>query len=132
MAQNNNVTGWVGWVYFAGALMLISGVFQGIMGLVALLNDKVYLVTADKLAVLDYTQWGWVHLALGLVLLSAGMSLLHGGTWGRIAGVILASLSLVVNFLFVSAYPIWSVALMVVDALVLYALLVHGAEAKEA
>lgn len=132
MATNNNVTGWVGWVYFAGALMLVSGVFQGIMGLTALLNDKVFLVSPDKLAVLDYTQWGWVHLALGVILLTAGMSVINGGTWGRVVGVLLASLSLVANFVFLPAYPLWSVVVLVVDVLVMYALLIHGDEAREA
>lgn len=131
MARNDNVTGWVGWVYFAGALMLVSGVFQGIMGLTALLNDKVFLVTPDKLAVLDYTQWGWVHLALGVILLTAGMSVINGGTWGRVVGVLLASLSLVANFMFLPAYPLWSIVVLVINVLVMYALLVHGDEAKE-
>lgn len=132
MAQNNNVTGWVGWVYFAGALMLISGVFQGIMGLTALLKNTVYLVTPDKLAVLNYTQWGWVHLALGVVLLTAGMSVINGGAWGRVVGVILASLSLIANFTFIPAFPVWSILMVLLNVFVLYALLVHGDEAKAA
>ena len=128
--QTNNASGWVGWVYFAGFLMLARAVIQGIFGFTALMKSNFYLVTKDHLIVANYTAWGWTHLVLGLVLLTAGISVLNGGTWGRIIGVIVTTISLVVNLLFIPAYPLWSIAALVVDVLILYALLVHGAEAK--
>lgn len=132
MAENNNVTGWVGWVYFAGAFMVLAGVFQAIVGFMALLQNQVFVVTPERLVLLNYTAWGWVHLALGAIVLTAGVSVLNGGTWGRVVGTFLTALSLIANFVFIAAYPFWSITLMVVDVLVLYALLVHGGEAREA
>jgi len=37
-------------------------------------------------------------------------------------------LSALVNLLFIGAYPIWSVLIITVDVLVIYALTVHGRE----
>lgn len=132
MAKNNNeVTGWVGWAYFAGIMMSISGIFMAISGLTALLRHTYYLVGENTLVAFNYSQWGWIHLLLGLVLVSAGGSVMRGGTWGRVVGIILASISLVTNFAFVEAYPIWSIIVIVIDVLIIYALAVHGAEAGE-
>ncbi len=111
--------------------MLLSGVFQGIVGLIALLNKEFYVITPDQLAVFNFTAWGWIHIVLAALLISAGVSVMNGGIWGRIIGVFLVGLSLIANFVFVGAYPFWSIIVMLVDALVLYALLVHGGEAKE-
>lgn len=130
MATNSQkqVTGWVGWVYFAGFMMVVMGIFQTIAGLTALLNDKFYVVTENSLAVFNFTTWGWIHLILGIVVLSAGSAIISGHVWGRVVGVVLATFSLLANFLFITAYPIWSIVVMVIDVLIIYALTVHGSE----
>ena len=130
MAKNSNeVTGWVGWVYFAGFMMIVLGVFQAIAGLTALLNDQFYIKLQSHLLVLDYTKWGWIHLLFGVILIVAGSNLFQGRGWARILGVILVTLNLVAQFAFVSAYPVWSIIMMIVDVLIIYALTVHGGEA---
>lgn len=128
---NREVTGWVGWVYFAGFLMVIMGIFQAIAGLTALLNDSFYAVTRGGLLVFDYTTWGWVHLVLGMVVVMAGTAVVSGQTWGRVVGVFLATLSIIANFAFLKAYPVWSSIIIIVDVLIIYALTVHGDEAKQ-
>lgn len=125
-----DVSGWVGWIYFAGFLMLLSAVFQMIAGLVALFKDEVYVVGANRLVALDYTSWGWIHLIVGLVLLLTALSLFNGSWWGRFVGVVLASLSAIANFAFVGAYPIWSILIIAIDVFIIYALLVHGNEVR--
>jgi hypothetical protein len=133
MADNNSrqVTGWVGWIYFAGFLMIVIGILQMIAGLTALLNDKYFLVRGDHLVVFDFTTWGWIHLVLGLVIMMAGSAVMSGRMWARAVGVIVAMFSIIVNFAFLSAYPVWSIVAIVIDVLVIYALTVHGAEAQE-
>ncbi|MGH2395362.1 MAG: DUF7144 family membrane protein, partial [Candidatus Limnocylindria bacterium] len=37
-------TGWVGWLFFAGVIMILGGIFQAIAGLVAIFNEAYYLV----------------------------------------------------------------------------------------
>jgi hypothetical protein len=123
-------SGWLGWVYFSGFLMIILGFFQIIAGLAALLNDQYFVALRAHLLVLDYTQWGWIHLILGIVILMAGLSLFNGSTWARIVGVWLAMVNLVAQFAFVSVYPIWSILMMVLDVIIIYSLTVHGGELK--
>ncbi len=128
--RTTNTTGWVGWVYFAGILMIVRALFQGIFGVVALTKNTFYLVTSHQLAIFNYTAWGWIHFALFAVLLTGGFSVLSGRMWGRVVGSIMAGLSLFANLVFLPAYPVWSIAAIVIDVLVLYALIVHGAEAS--
>lgn len=128
--RTTNSTGWVGWVYFAGILMIISAIFQGLFGFVALLKNELFVVGPEKLVIVDYTAWGWIHLVLSVILLTAGFSVLSGGAYGRVVGVILASVGFIANMLFLPAYPVWSVIVMVLNIIVLYALVVHGKEAQ--
>lgn len=127
----NDVSGWVGWVYFAGILMVITGVFQAIAGLTALLRPTYYLVGERALVAFNYSQWGWIHLLLGAVIGFAGVAVINGSVWGRVVGILLAIVSLIANFAFVGAYPFWTILAMVIDVLVIYALTVHGDEVKE-
>jgi hypothetical protein len=122
-------TGWVGWIFFAGIIMVLAGIFQAIAGLVALFNSSYYLVPSANLAVnVSYTGWGWVHLVFGVLLLAAGFGVMTGQTWARIFGIVLAGLSAIVNLGFLAAFPAWSLIVIVLDVLVIYALAVHGRE----
>jgi hypothetical protein len=127
--RTSNSTGWVGWVYFAGILLLVKAFFQAFLGIVALTRDDFYVVAENQLAVFNFTAWGWLHLILAVVLLTAAFSLFVGGLWGRVIGTVVVSLSLLANLVFLPAYPIWGLAALVIDALILYAILVHGDEA---
>jgi len=124
-------TGWVGWIVFAGTMMVMVGTLHIIQGLVALFNDDYYLVGKNGLTVhLDYTGWGWTHIITGIVLAAAGLGLFTGRMVARVVGVIVAALSLLVNFAFIAAYPFWSTIVIAVDVFVIFALTVHGREAK--
>ena len=129
--STNDVSGWVGWVYFAGFMMVLVGVLQVIAGLVALFKDTVYVVAEENLWLLDYTSWGWGHLLFGVFMLAAGAAVMSGKMWGRVVGIIFAGLSLIANFGFIPVYPFWSILMVVIDILVLYALIVHGGEAQD-
>lgn len=123
-------SGWTPWGKFAGVLMLMVGTFHALSGLVALLRDEYYVVRSSGLIVrVDYTAWGWAHLAIGVLVAVAGGAVMTGQPSARAVGVMLAVLSAAANVLFVPAYPLWSMTLLVLDVIVIYALLVHGAEA---
>ena len=124
-------SGWQSWIVFAGVMMLLMGTFHAIQGLVALFQDTYYLVAEQGLILqADYTTWGWVHLILGAVVVLAGIALLAGQMWARIVAVILAFGSALVNFAFLGAYPLWSLLMIAIDVLVIYAVTVHGKEMK--
>jgi hypothetical protein len=126
-------TGWVGWVFFGAMMLILLGSFQAIAGLVALFDRGYYLVSRNGLLVhVDYTAWGWVHLIIGLVALAAGIGLMTGRMWARVLGVVIALLSAIVNLGFLAAYPLWSITMIALDVIVIYAITAHGSEVKAA
>jgi hypothetical protein len=129
----SEVTGWIGWIIFAGTMMMLVGTFHVIQGLVALFNDTYYLVGQSGLVVqVDYSAWGWVHLISGVVVFAAGLALYSGKMWARTVGVIIASISAILNFVFIAAFPVWSLTIIALDVFVIYALTAHGGEMKSA
>ena len=127
------MSGWVGWVAFAGIMMVILGSFHAIEGLIALFQEDYFLVGKNGLSVhVDYTVWGWVHLIGGIIVIAAGVALFAGQTWARVIAVIIAMVSAIVNIGFLSAYPIWSTIMITIDILVIWALTVHGGELRDA
>jgi hypothetical protein len=126
-------TGWVGWVVFAGVMMIVVGTFQAIEGLAAIFDSTYFLVRkGDLLVSANYTAWGWVHLITGAVILLAGFAVMVGQMWARVVGILLAGISAVLNIAFLSAYPVWAVTVILLDIVVIYALTVHGGELKSA
>ena len=124
-------TGWVGFVEFAGVLMVLLGLFHALQGLVALFKDDYFLVSTNRLLVqVDYTAWGWAHLVLGAVTCVVGGGLVVGRMWARALGVVLALVSALVNAAFLAAYPVWSAIMIALDVLVIWAITVHGREVR--
>ena len=131
-ADDNKVTGWVGWVLFAGIIMATTGFFNIIQGFVALAQDDFYLVGSNGLVLsLDYTAWGWLLLLSGALFAFAGYGVMVGQMWARVTGVILAVVNAVVNMVVMPAYPIWSIIVITLDVFIIFALVVHGREAKQ-
>ncbi len=63
-------------------------------------------------------------------MLLAGFLLLAGSLVGRIVAIVLAALSIVVDFLWQPVFPVWAIVVITIDVLVLYAVIVHGKELK--
>ena len=125
-------SGWTGWITFAGVMMIISGSLNALYGLIALVNDEWVVWTNRGSLYLDISEWGWVHMIAGIVMVLAGFALFTGSMLARIVAVIVAVLSLIANFFFIPAYPLWALAVVIIDILVIWALTVHGGEMKEA
>jgi hypothetical protein len=122
-------TGWVGWIVFGAVMMVTIGLLHVFEGFVALFKDSYYLVADRGLVVsINYTGWGWIQIIAGLVVAGTGVALFTGKTWARVVAVVVSLLSILVNFSFMNAYPLWSALLVVFDAIVIYAVTVHGRE----
>ena len=125
-------TGWTGWVVFAGVILMVSGIFSAVQGLVALIGPSTYyVVTEESLWLFDVTGWGWWNLIIGLLLVLIAVALLAGQTWARVIAVILVILSAVGQLLLIPAQPWWSLIMIAVDVLIIYALIVHGRELQD-
>ena len=95
-------------------------------GLAGLIKHQFYVVSPNYSFKIDVTAWGWIHLILGVTVAAAGIGLLLGQTWARVVGVILAVISAVANFLFLPYYPFWSILVILLDVMIIWALLVYG------
>jgi hypothetical protein len=111
-----------GLILFAAVMMFVGGGFQAIAGLAAIFENEFYTVTPNYVLEFDVSVWGWIHLLLGVVVVFAGYGLLSGQTWARVVGIILASISALVNFAFIPYYPFWSLAIIALDVFVIWAL----------
>jgi len=115
-----------GLVVFAGTLMVIVGVFHALVGIAALVDDKIYVTTPNYIYSADIAMWGWLHLLLGILVAVVGIAVLGGQHWGRVVGIGLAALSLVVNFLFIPYHPLWSVLIIALQVAIIWALAAYG------
>lgn len=124
-------TGWTGWISFAGVILIINGAFSGLQGLVALTGpDTYYLSTSGALFIFDAKGWGWWNLALGVFLILTAVALFSGATWARIAAVVVAGVSAIVQLMLIPAQPWWSLIVIAIDVLIIYALIAHGDEMR--
>ena len=123
----------VGFTVFAGVIMAVAGFFQMIAGFGAILEDKVYAVGQDYVFSFDVTTWGWIHLLIGLVLVASGVGVFYGSVLARSVGVLVAGLSAVANFAFLFGWsqPFWSMLIIVLDVVIIWALTMHGRDITE-
>jgi hypothetical protein len=126
-------TGWVGWARFAGVILLVSGLFSLIQGIIALVGpDTYFTVSEGSLFLFDAQGWGWWNVILGVLLLLTAAALFAGQTWARVVAIVLAILSAIVQLMLIPAQPWWSLIVIAIDVLIIYALTVHGRELSDA
>ena len=116
---------------FAAVLLLIAGTLNIIYGIGALdsanifANDTRYIFT-------NLNTMGWVLIVLGVIQLTGGFSLMAGNTYGRVIGIIGASLG-AIGALFSTggADPWWSLAVFVLCVWVVYGIVILGEDERE-
>ena len=130
--SDTEVTGWVGWGWFAAFVLLIAGVFDAIKGFVAILMPgSAYFVAVDgDLFLFDVAGWGWWHLIIGIALILVAAALFAGQTWARVVAVILVVVNAIGQLFLIPVQPWWALIVLTLDELVIYALTVHGRELK--
>jgi hypothetical protein len=129
----SQATRWVGWIIFAGCMLVLAGTFDIIWGIVALVRDEVFVQgPRGNVINLDYTTWGWINLIFGIVAVAAGFGVFVGAIWAYVVAVAIAVLSVIDNLLVIGAYPIWSTIVIALDILVIWAITVHGREMRSA
>jgi hypothetical protein len=107
---------------FAGTVLSVVGLFQFFEGLSAVLKDDVYVTTPNYVYQFDLTTWGWMHLVVGAVAVAVGLAILMGQSWAMVAGIIMATLSLLMQFLFIPWAPFWAMVIIAVDIFIIWAL----------
>ena len=115
-----------GLVIFAATVLMTVGVFEILQGIAALAEDEFFVRGPNYTYEFDLTAWGWIHLLIGIGLVVVGYFLFTGATWARWAGIAVAGLCMIGNFMWLPYYPIWSILIIALDVLVIWALSVHG------
>jgi hypothetical protein len=113
---------------FAATLLLIVGTLNIIYGIGALdganifVNDQRYVFT-------NLNTMGWVLIILGVIQLTGGLSLMVGNTYGRIIGIVGASLGAIAALLSIGGNnPWWSLAVFALCLYIIHGIFVYGAE----
>lgn len=116
---------------FVAILLLIVGTLNVIYGIGAI-ADANFWVGENHFVIGDLHTWGWVTVILGVIELLAGLSLFAGGAFGRIVGLIAASLGALGSLLAVGgAYPFWALGAFAICIICIHGLVVLG-EPEEA
>jgi hypothetical protein len=117
-----------GFAITAGLIMIMTGIFQALEGLAALINDDFFVRVGNYAFDVDVTAWGWIHLILGLAVATVGGFVIRGAAFARGVGMGLALLAAIANFLFIPYYPLWSILILVLNVMVIWALAVYDPE----
>jgi hypothetical protein len=122
----------VGRALFAATLLLIVGTLNIIYGIGALddanifVNDKRYIFT-------NLNTMGWVLIVLGAIQIAAGLSLYAGNTFGRVIGIISASLGAIAALLSIGgAYPWWSLGIFFLCVYIIHGIFIYGDDERAA
>ena len=117
-----------GWKVFAGIMILIVGVLNVFDGLVGLTQENyVKQFTNGQLPVTNNIKtWSWVVLIIGVVMILAGFLIFSGNMFGRVVGILVAALNLLVQLAYLNHNTFWSFTMILIDILVIYGLAAHG------
>jgi hypothetical protein len=118
-----------GWVTTAGVVMLVAGGYNALSGIAAIADDDTLAAQATKVLYgIDIGTWGWLWLLLGIVQLAAGVLILQRNEWGLAMGVVIAGLSAMMTVFVIFIVPLYAIAVLSLDILVIWALLSAGDE----
>lgn len=115
---------WGTWVMLGSVLMMIVGSFKLITGITGLFNSQWLVQGYSGYYLVDITGLAIWWLVVGVVLMAGGLAALQGRTWGRIVGVVAAGLAAVSEFFMMPVYPVWSIVMIVIYGVTLYAFIV--------
>lgn len=122
---------WSGWIAFAAVVLFIVGLINMIQGLAALLKHTVYVLPNTGLLVsTSFSIWGWALIFWGLIMAVAAHGLFSGSGAARWFAIFLVVVNLLGQFAWFPAYPLWSLIVIALDVVVLFALTTHWDEAQ--
>ena len=114
-----------GLVLFAAVLLFVTGCFNMIQGIAAVANLNVFHAHAHYVFA-NLTTWGWITAILGALQLVAAAGVLAANQMFRWFAVVVIALNAIDQMFFIPAYPFWSLIIIAMDVVALWALLAYG------
>ena len=121
---------WTGWVGFSAIMMIVIGSIDAFEGLIAIIRSNYWTYAPNGVIIVDTTKWGWLMLIWGILLVLVGLALAAKSGWARWTSVVLIILNLLgqLGWLGSSPYPIWSLTVISLQIIVLFALTARWSE----
>ena len=111
---------------FVGILLMIAGVLNIAYGIAAVGNSHFYLNDTTYLFSSLHT-WGWITIVLGVIQLTASLSLFGGGSYGRVVGIFAATLGAIGALLDIGGtHPWWALGIFAICLICVHGLVVLG------
>jgi hypothetical protein len=118
-----------GWLTFAGIAALMAGAYNALSGIGAIADDDTLEARAQEVLYgIDLTAWGWFWLIVGIVQVGTGVLILGRNPLGLWLGVTIACISAFFTVFVIFVFPLWAIAVLTIDFLVLYGLLTRSYE----
>jgi hypothetical protein len=105
----------------AGALLFTSAVLTVLQGIQALVDHKLLIIGPNYVYKFSATGWGWIHIAVGIVLGIIAVGLITGAVWARMTAIVMACISTVAMFMWLPYYPTWSIIVIALDVIIIWA-----------
>jgi hypothetical protein len=116
----------VGSALFVGILLMIAGILNIIYGIAAV-GDAHFWVGETRFVFSSLHTWGWITIILGVIQLTASFSLFGGNAYGRVVGLIAATLGAIGALLDIGgAYPWWAIGVFAICVICIHGLVVLG------
>jgi hypothetical protein len=111
---------------FAGILLMVAGVLDLFYGIAAVANSKFYAGETTYVFSHQHT-WGWITIIVGAIAITASLSLFAGGTYGRVIGIVAATIVGIESLFNIGGpHPWWSLGVFAVCIVVIHGLAVLG------
>jgi hypothetical protein len=117
----------VGSALFVGILLMVAGILNIIYGIAAVGNSSFYTGTTHYVFSSLHT-WGWITIILGVIQLTAAFSLFAGGIYGRVVGLVAATIGAVGALVDIgdNGHPWWSLGVFAICVICIHGLIVLG------
>ena len=116
----------VGSAFFVGILLLIVGTLNVFYGIAAVANSSFY-VAGERYVFGGVHTWGWITIILAIIQLTAAFSLFAGNLYGRVIGIVAATLGAIEALANVGGpHPWWSLGVFAICLWVIHGLWVLG------
>lgn len=107
--------------FASGGLLFASGLMTVLLAISALFTNRLFLISPAWVFRLNFEAWGWIHLVLGLLMVLGAIAIMFRWTWARVAAIVLSLASMVLFFLWVPYYPVWSIVMIALDVVIIWA-----------